>query len=102
MELLLTGEPIDATEAHRIGLVNSVVPREELLNAAHALLAKIMNNGPIAIGLTMQAVDTGLNSGLEEGLRFEAAAFGLTAATEDCMEGTNAFLEKRAAVFTGR
>jgi enoyl-CoA hydratase len=50
----------------------------------------------------MQAIDVGLNCGLEEGLRFETAAFGITAATQDRSEGTRAFLEKRAAVFTGR
>jgi len=102
LEMLLTGDPIDAAEAHRIGLVNQVVPQSELLDASRSLLAKVLRNGPIGVGLTMQAVDTGLSSGLEEGLRFEAVAFGLTAATEDYKEGTRAFLEKRAAVFIGK
>ncbi|MEO8127584.1 MAG: enoyl-CoA hydratase-related protein [Bryobacteraceae bacterium] len=102
LEMLLTGDPIDAAEAYRIGLVNQVVPQSELLEAAATLLRKVLKNGPVAVGLTMQAVDSGLSSGLEEGLRFEAAAFGLTAATEDYKEGTKAFLEKRAAVFIGR
>jgi enoyl-CoA hydratase len=65
-------------------------------------LKKVLKNGPVGIALAMQAVDTGLNSGLEEGLRFEASAFGLAAATEDYREGARAFLEKRAAVFVGR
>jgi enoyl-CoA hydratase len=102
MEMLLTADIIDAAEAHRIGLVNHVVDLPELLSFCKSLLARVLANGPVAISLTMQAIDIGMNSGLEEGLRFEAAAFGLTAATDDRMEGTRAFLEKRAAVFTGR
>jgi len=102
LELLLTGEPIDAQEAFRIGLVNKVVAPEEVLNASLKLLQKVRANGPVAVNLTMQAVDVGLSCGLEEGLRFEATAFGLTAATEDRREGTRAFLEKRSAVFQGR
>jgi enoyl-CoA hydratase len=69
---------------------------------SRGLLKRILANGPIAVGLTMQAVDLGLSSGIEEGLRFEAASFGVVSATEDRREGTRAFLEKRAAVFTGR
>ncbi len=102
LEMLLTGDPIDAAEAHHIGLVNQVVAPDRLIGAARDLLKRILSNGPIAIGLTMQAVDIGLNSGLEEGLRFEATAFGLAAATEDRIEGTRAFLEKRPAAFTGK
>jgi enoyl-CoA hydratase len=102
MELLLTGDPIDAEQAKRIGLVNHVVPFQELMEFSRGLLKRILANGPIAVGLTMQAVDLGLSSGLEEGLRFEAASFGLVASTEDRREGTRAFLQKRAPVFTGR
>ena len=102
MEWLLTGDMISAAEAHRTGLVNHVVEPAELLEFSRALLRRVLANGPVAIGLTMQAVDVGLNCGLEEGLRFEAAAFGIAAATEDRKEGTRAFLEKRAARFTGR
>jgi enoyl-CoA hydratase len=102
MELLLAGDPIPAAEAYRIGLVNAVMPREELLDYCRAWLGKVLGNGPLALGLVMDAVDTGLESGLEEGLRFEAAAFGVSAATEDSKEGTRAFLEKRRAAFTGK
>lgn len=102
MELLLTADMIDAAEAYRIGLVNHVVESAELMGFCRSLLLRVLGNGPVAIGLTMQAIDVGLNCGLEEGLRFEAAAFGITAATEDRREGTRAFLEKRAAVFTGK
>jgi enoyl-CoA hydratase len=102
LELLLSGETIAAVEAHRIGLVNAVVPQQELISHSRAWLHKVMQNAPLAVGLTMEAVDAGLNFGLEEGLRFEAAAFGLSAATEDRLEGTRAFLEKRRAVFAGK
>jgi enoyl-CoA hydratase len=102
LELLLTGDPIDATEGHRIGLVNHLVPSEELIPFSKHLLHKIAAVGPVAVALVMEAVDTGLQLGLEEGLRFEATAFGLAAATEDRREGTAAFLEKRKAQFAGK
>jgi enoyl-CoA hydratase len=102
LELLLTGEPIDAAEAHRIGLVNHVVPQSELLDFCHNLLAKILANGPHAVRLTMEAVDAGLNMGLEDGMRYESAAFALSASTADKQEGTRAFLEKRKPAFSGR
>jgi enoyl-CoA hydratase len=102
LELLLTGDPIDAAEAYRIGLVNRVVELPALIETSKALLLRMLANGPVALKLTMQAVDVGLNCGLEEGLRFEATAFGLAAATEDRREGTRAFLEKRPANFTGK
>src|ERR1019366_696718 len=102
LELLLSGEAIPAAEAYRIGLVNAVVPSAELLDYCRGWLGKVLVNGPLAVGLVMDAVDVGLACGLEEGLRFEAAAFGISAATEDCREGTRAFLEKRRAAFTGK
>jgi enoyl-CoA hydratase len=102
LEMLLTGEPVDAAEAHRIGLVNHVIPAGELVDFARTLLRKIFANGPVAVALSMQAVDIGLNCGLEEGLRQEASAFGIVSATVDRREGTRAFLEKRAPQFTGK
>jgi enoyl-CoA hydratase len=102
LELLLSGESIDAAEAHRIGLVNAVVPQSDLIAAAKEWAGKVIANGPLAVALTMESVDCGANSGLLEGLRFESMAFGLTAASEDRREGTRAFLEKRKAVFTGK
>ena len=90
---MLTGDTLDAQEAHRIGLINHVVPQPELLTFCTQVLNKMLVNGPLALSLTMQAVDVGLNSGLEEGLRFEATAFGVAAATDDRREGTR---------FTGR
>jgi enoyl-CoA hydratase len=102
LELLLAGDPISAAEAYRIGLVNAVVPKAELLDYSRAWLTKVLANGPLALELVMEAVDTGLGCGLEEGLRFEAAAFAVSAATEDRREGMRAFLEKRRAAFTGK
>jgi enoyl-CoA hydratase len=100
--MLLTGEPVDALEAYRIGLVNHVVPPDGLLDFSRALLAKMLENAPLAAGAILDAVDTGLDNGLEEGLRYEAAAFAALAATGDAAEGTRAFLEKRKPVFKGR
>ena len=102
IDMLITGEPIDAAEAHRLGLVNYITPLEELLPFCRAWVQKVLANGPQAVALTIEAVDVGLDCGIEEGLRFEATAFGLTAATEDRREGTRAFLEKRKAAFVGK
>ena len=102
LELLLSGEPVTAAEAHRIGLVNAVMPLPELIACSQAWLGKVLANGPVAVALAMETVDAGLEAGLEEGLRLEAAAFGLSAATEDRREGTRAFLEKRRPVFAGK
>jgi enoyl-CoA hydratase len=102
LEMLLAGDPIDAGEAHRIGLVNAVVAQEELLPHCRQWLAKVLANAPLAAALIVDAVDLGLNASLDEGLRYEAAAFGLTTATEDHREGTRAFLEKRKPAFAGK
>jgi enoyl-CoA hydratase len=102
LELLLSGDSIDAAEAHRIGLVNAIAPQNELIETAKQWARKVTANGPLAVALTMEAVDAGLDGGLDAGLRFEAMAFGVTAASEDRREGTSAFLEKRKAVFRGR
>ncbi len=102
IDLLITGGTIDAAEAYRIGLVNYVTPLEELLPFCRAWVHKALANGPKAVALALEAVDVGLDCGIDEGLRFEAAAFGLTAATEDRNEGTRAFLEKRKAAFAGK
>jgi enoyl-CoA hydratase len=102
IEMLVTGDTIDAAEAYRMGLVNYIMPADELLAFSRAWLRKVLANGPRAIALAAEAVDVGLDCGLDEGLRFEAAAFGLTAATEDRREGTQAFLEKRKPAFAGK
>jgi enoyl-CoA hydratase len=101
MQLLLTGEMIDAQEAYRIGLVNKVVPGAELIGAATTMLQTILANGPLAVAHCIEVVDRGYDITLEEALTLEATAFGLLAATEDKREGTRAFLEKRAPGVTG-
>jgi len=102
MQLLLTGEMIDAQEAYRIGLVNRIVPASELLVAAEGMLRQMLANAPLAVALCAEAVDRGLEMGLEEALVFEANQFGLLASTQDVSEGMRAFLEKRAPAFQGR
>jgi enoyl-CoA hydratase len=101
LELLLTGGMIDAQEAWRIGLVNRVVPADQLLAESTRLLQTILENGPLAVRACLELVDAGLDMGLDEALRVEASWFGLLSATADMHEGTRAFLEKRKAVFTG-
>jgi enoyl-CoA hydratase len=102
LELILTGEMIDAAEAHRIGLVNRVVPQDELLGAARALMQTILKNGPVALALAIECTTRGLEMDLDDGLALESNLFGLLAATEDMREGMGAFLEKRRAEFSGR
>jgi len=101
LHLILTGDMIDAHEAHRIGLVNQVVPGAELLAAAEKTLRGILAMGPLAVRLALEAVDQGLEMTLEQGLLLEANHFGLLAATEDMKEGLTAFLEKRPPRFRG-
>lgn len=102
MELLLTGRIIRADEALRIGLVNRVVPGDELMSAVRETMTEILSKGPVAVALTKRMVVQAEELGLTEGLRSESAAFGEVFATEDAREGTRAFVDKRAANFTGR
>ncbi len=102
LQMMLTAEPIDAQEAHRIGLVNEVVEPSQLLTRAEELLKKIGANGPLAVRLCMEAVNRGLEISQAEGLVLESALFGLSATSSDKTEGTTAFLEKRPPKFTGQ
>ncbi len=102
MELVLTGDPINAQEAYRIGLVNQVVPQKDLPATAESVARKIMANGPLAVRFAMEAVNHGLEMSEAEGQFLEATLFGLCCSTEDKNEGTRAFLEKRPAKFVGR
>lgn len=102
MQLILTAEMIDAAEAYRIGLVNKVVPANELMVETEKMLRGILSMGPLAVRLSMEAIDHGLEMTLDEGLLLEANHFGLLAATQDTKEGLSAFLEKRPAKFTGK
>jgi enoyl-CoA hydratase len=102
LEMILAGDPINAQEAYRIGLVNQVVPAAELPAAAEALARKIMANAPRAVQFALEAVSHGLEMTQEEGQFLEATLFGLCCSTADMKEGTRAFLEKRPAKFVGK
>jgi enoyl-CoA hydratase len=102
LELLLTGQMIDAQEALRIGLVNRVVPVDRLLGESEQLLRAILENGPLAVRACLEAVDAGLDVGLDEALLLEANLFGLLSGTADMKEGTAAFLARRKPEFQGR
>jgi enoyl-CoA hydratase len=101
-ELIYLGEMIDAEEAYRIGLVNKVVPAEQLLAEAEKIAEKIVAKSGIALKLAKSAIDTGLETDFLTGQNIEAQLFGLTFATEDQKEGMSAFLEKRKAEFKNR
>jgi enoyl-CoA hydratase len=101
LEMILGGEPVNAQEAYRIGLVNQVVPAEDLMAAAEGLARKIMANAPLAVKLAMESVNHGLEMTQKEGQFLEATLFGLCCTTADMKEGTRAFLEKRPAKFVG-
>ena len=99
LELILTGTPITAAEAQRIGLVNRVVPLAALREEAEKLAQAILKNGPLAVAAALEAVHRGTQLPLDQGLRFESSLFGVLAASEDMHEGLRAFLEKRPARF---
>ena len=99
MELLLTGEPIDAQRAYEIGLVNRVVPRGETLGAAVELAEKICKNGPLAVRTAKEAAVRSL--GQEAGFILEKALAARVFASEDAKEGPRAFAEKRPPRFKG-
>ena len=102
MELILTGTPIAADEAQRIGLVNRVVLAADLMKAAKELAAQLAKSAPIAMRYIINAVNKGVEMPFAEACQYEATLFGLVASTEDTREGTRAFLEKRKAEFKGR
>ena len=102
LELLLTGDQITAQEAHRLGLVNRVVPAAELMAEAKKLATVLAAKAPVAIRYILEAVDKGLEMPFQQAQIFEATLFGLVASTEDMREGTTAFLEKRKADFRGK
>jgi enoyl-CoA hydratase len=102
LQLLLGGEMIDAQEAYRIGLVNKVVPADQLLSEAEQLLRGILAQGPVAVRVVLEAVERGLEMTLDEASNLEANLFGLLASSKDMREGLTAFLEKRPPKFEGR
>jgi len=102
MEMILTGQFIDAKTAHAIGLVNHVVPADQLETKTMEIAQHISRKSPIALQLAKEAVKIASRSNLDEGLRREVDLFALCFSTEDKDEGVGAFLERRDPVFKGR
>jgi enoyl-CoA hydratase len=101
MEMILTGEIVDATTAFNIGLVNHVVPPDQLEAKTMEIANRIADKSPVALQLAKEAVKLASRSNLDEGLRREVDLFALCFSTEDKNEGVSAFLEKRNPVFLG-
>jgi enoyl-CoA hydratase len=101
-ELLLTGDFIDAQEAYRVGLVNKVVPVDQLMEEAKALAQKLMNNPPLSVKFAKRAVNVGMQLDMASALDYEAYCSAIVASSEDRIEGFKAFVEKRKPVFKGR
>src|SRR5947207_444160 len=102
LEIICTADRINAAEAERIGLVNKVVPADQLMSVAEEMARKIASRGLVAVRYAIEAVMSGSEMPVEEGQFLEATLFGLLCATDDMKEGMSAFLEKRAAQFKGR
>ena len=102
LELCLLGAPIDAARAQQLGIVNRVVPAAELEAETMKLATQLAASAPLALRGILDCVNTGGECGIEEGLAFESAQFGLVFATQDMREGTAAFLERRKPAFIGR
>lgn len=102
MYMILTGEMIDANTALQYGLVNKVVPLNELLSEAEKILSTIISKGRIAITTAIRSINAACELPLSEGLKFEADMFSVCCGTEDFKEGTSAFLEKRKPEFKGK
>ncbi|MBU0984561.1 MAG: enoyl-CoA hydratase/isomerase family protein [candidate division Zixibacteria bacterium] len=101
MQLILTGSIISAAEAYRIGLVDEIYPAEELMDKALEMANLIAAKGPLAVRMAKECVNRGLETTLTAGCDLEKANFGSICGTGDKNEGMEAFLEKRAAKFTG-
>lgn len=102
LELCLTGAPVDAARALHLGIVNQVLPTAELEEATMKLAGKLAAAAPLALRGILDCVNVGGEAGINEGLEFETAQFGLVFSTDDMREGTSAFLEKRRPAFSGQ
>jgi len=102
LELCLTGAPVSAERALQLGIVNRVVPAAELEAETMKLAAQLAGAAPLALRGMLDCVNIGGECGIEEGLEYESAQFGLVFSTQDMREGTSAFLEKRKPAFAGR
>jgi enoyl-CoA hydratase/carnithine racemase len=102
LELLLTGEPFTPARAMEIGLINAIVPHDDLLPAAHELASRIIRHSPLAIGSILTAVTRGLNASIDEGLRIESGQFAAMVPTHDLGEGLSAWIKRRQPSYKGR
>ncbi len=102
MDMVLTGRHLTADEAHRVGLVNRVVPAAELISEARKLAAELAAKAPVALRYAIDAINRGSDMAFGPACSYEATLFGLVASTDDMREGTRAFLEKRKPEFKGR
>jgi len=100
-EMVFTSEPVDAATAERIGLVNRVLPSDELMAEAHALATRLAAAAPLALGLAKRALNRALESSLEDALEYEAQLQAIAGRSSDHREGVAAFVEKRPAEFSG-
>lgn len=102
MELMLTGDAITAHEAHQIGLLNAVYPKEQLMNAAYDLANKIISKSPVSTKAIIESVNNGLETPIGEALKLEAKLFRILITTDDAQEGLKAFMGKRPPHFVGK
>ena len=102
LELCLLGAPVTAERALQLGIVNRVVPAAELEAETLKVATQLAASAPLALRATLDVVNVGGECGIEEGLQYETAQFGLMFATDDMREGTRAFMERRKPTFTGR
>ncbi len=102
LELLLTGDQFSAQRAYEIGLVNSVVPHEQLLSSAMQMAERILRHSPLAAARILSAVTRGINTTIDEGLEIEKQQFARMAGTCDCKEGLHAWIERRQPQYTGK
>lgn len=102
LEICLTGDNVTGSEAHKLGLVNMVVPAGDVLKAAEELANRILKGAPMSVAFIKEAIKKGVELSLDEGLRLEADLSAMIATTEDSKEGPRAFAEKRAPVWKGK